>query len=192
MSGVVNSNPKLKQLINGTITDITARDLAGVTKFYQYVLFRCHSLVSMEIPDTVTKIEKYALSDCMSMKNLTIGNSVREIEMWAFKYCIELEKVVIPDSVEIMGTYTFYDCRKLTDITISSGITSIGDFAFANIATNATTTPVVKMRATTPPTIQANTFDSNTQFIVPFGSLSLYQNATNWIAFANNITEGEV
>jgi hypothetical protein len=78
----------------------------------------------------------------------------------------------------------------LTSVTIGNGITSIGAAAFRDCKSLTR----VKVLATTPPTIQLNTFDGNPStciYEVPAASVETYKAATNWSKYASQIVASE-
>ncbi len=108
-------------LDNGTvsITDYTGTattlvipsqiDGKPVTEIGYQAFYRCDTLVSVTIPDSVTRIANYA-----------------------FEYCYDLVSMNIPDSVNALGYCSFYSCTSLESITLGSGVKTIGNSAFAN------------------------------------------------------------
>ena len=55
---------KFSQVVDKTITEITAEDLAGITKIGEYVFNNCDSLMSVTIPDSVAYIGNEAFRNC--------------------------------------------------------------------------------------------------------------------------------
>ena len=109
------------------------------------------------------------------------------IGIYAFYNCTKLASIVIPEGVTSIGSNAFYFC-KLTSIIIPGSVTSLGSSVFSNCSLLTT----IEMKPTTPPTLGANAFQncfSLEQIIVPAGSLSAYQSATNWSAYANLMAE---
>ena len=104
---VYKDNKKLTQLVDGTISEVTAEDLKGVTSIRGSAFSDCGSLTSVTIPDNVT----------------TIGGS-------AFSYCSRLTNLIIPDGVKYIQGVAFLSCIGLTSVTIGKGVISLGPQAF--------------------------------------------------------------
>ena len=157
---------KLPHVADGSVTSIDAADLAGATIIKRYMFDRCYSLQSIEIPNGVTEIGAFAFNDLRSL----IGD------------------VVIPNSVTKINEYAFYRQFKTTTnvrFIIGSGITRIADqsFNFNGVASYT-------ILSTTPPTLtSSNAFITNVPKYIPNGTLTDYQTATNWSAYANDFVE---
>ena len=92
--------------------------------------FKCISLTSINIPDSVTSIGDCAFNACESLTNINIPNSVTSIGAGAFRGCISLANINIPDGVTSIGDWAFNACESLTSIIIPDSVTSIGAGAF--------------------------------------------------------------
>ena len=92
--------------------------------------FKCISLTSINIPDSVTSIGDCAFNACESLTNINIPNSVTSIGAGAFNACESLTNINIPNSVTSIGAGAFRGCISLANINIPDGVTSIGDWAF--------------------------------------------------------------
>jgi hypothetical protein len=160
------SSNKLVQVVDGTITQVTAKDLAGATQIRSYSFRECSSLTRITIPDGVTSIGIYA-----------------------FEACSSLTSVIIPEGVTTLGLYAFYNCSSLTSITIPDSVTSIGGYSLR--IGSSTNKAVIRMKPTTPPQIKSSSFDKNNleKIIVPKGTGATYKAATNWSALASYIQE---
>ena len=129
-------------------------------------------------PD-LTIIGSNAFSYNRNIKKLNIPSSVTSIGQGAFSYCYALREISIPENITILNATTFYQCYCLPRITIPSAVTAFG----ANCFNACYCLGEVTCLPTVPPTIQSNTFNTNPPYqkiIVPVGSISDYQTATNW------------
>lgn len=160
------SSDKLAKVVDGTITRLTEKDLAGATQIRSYSFRECSSLTHIAIPDGVTSIGTYAFESCSS-----------------------LTSVIIPDGVTTLGIYAFYNCSSLTSITIPDSVTSISGYSLR--IGSSTNKAVIRMKPTTPPQIKSSSFDKNylEKIIVPKGTGATYKSATNWSALADYIQE---
>ena len=100
-------NTKLKEIIEGTVTEITAEDLAGTTKISDSAFRKKELLEKVALPSTIKSIEQYAFYDCAVLNTVTLN-----------------------DGLESIGYYAFYDCDGLTSITIPDSVTSIDGYCF--------------------------------------------------------------
>lgn len=126
-----------------------------------------------------------------SLKNVTV-TSCASITDRAFYGCTMLTNVNLAENDKLItiGVAAFNGCSGLQSITIPSNVTSIGSAAFYN----CTSLKSVTVKATTPPTIQSNTFESvpsDCVYKVPPASIATYKSATNWSSIASQIVEDD-
>lgn len=182
---------KVGQIVDGSITELTAGDLEGATKLRDSIFSQYSSLTKVAIPSSVISIGDEAFYNCRSLTNITIGNGVTSIGGAAFFACGRLASITIPDSVTSISSGAFNSCTSLKSITIPSNVTSMGGAAL-RIGGGANEV-IITMLPTTPPTIASNTFTAEylNKIIVPKGTSETYKAATNWSAFADYIEEAE-
>lgn len=159
---------KFVQLIDKTVTEITAEDLQGVTK-----------------------IGTYAFRSCSNLSNVELPTGIKSIGSYAFAYCAALEEIVLPNGVETIGASVFDNCSSVKTIDLPESLLSIGGGAMVNACSSL---EKIIVRATTPPTIQSttlNNFSSRIKIVVPIGCGETYENATNWSVKASQIEEEE-
>ena len=101
-----------------------------VTAIGNNAFYKCTSIISASVPDSVTTIEAGAFAYCNRLASVNIGNGVTEFVDGAFQGCNSLTSVIIPDSVTTIGNDSFAGCTSLTSIIIPDSVTTIGDYAF--------------------------------------------------------------
>lgn len=154
--------PDFKNLVDRSITSVTADMLAGVTSIGNYAFYYC-GLTSVEIPNSVTSIGNSAFYYCSSLTSVTIGEGVTSIGVSAFCNCTSLTSIEIPDSVTSIGDSAFKFCSSLTSVTVLS---------------------------TTPPTLDSLAFNgtsSSLKIYVPAESVDTYKEASGWSSYASKI-----
>lgn len=164
-SGGGSGTNKVVQVVDKTVTEITAEDLSGATRIGQYAFSYCKKLTSITIPSGVTVIYSSVFQDCSNLVSITIPSTVTDIGDSVFVRCTNLVSITIPPSVVRIGGAAFFTCSALSS---------------------------VKVERTTPPSIQSSTFNmcnALAQIIVPTGCADAYKSATNWSQYADIIVE---
>ncbi len=113
-----------------SLTSVTIPN--SVTSVGDQAFYECTSLTSITIPNSVTSIENAAFWKCTSLTSITIPNSVTSIGQWAFDDCFSLRSITIPNSVKSIGVHAFQSCNSLTSIVIPNSVTSIESSTFGN------------------------------------------------------------
>jgi hypothetical protein len=196
----------------------------GVTHVGERAFYSCTALESITIPSTFKNGGNATLHSCFAMKEInfnatemddvTMSSGIFNIVSTGGKYSFN-----VGANVKKIPTYLFYTgssshtnikslnfaensvcksigdsafnkCVNLEEVTIPEGMESIGAFAFSG----CTALKVVRIKATTPPTIQASTFynvPKDCVFYVPKRCLVTYKYATNWSALASQFVEDD-
>ena len=104
--------------------------------------------------NNVTKIGKSAFQSSKALVSI-VGTKIQEIEQAAFALS-SLSEATLPATLTTIGKMAFMNCKGLTKVTV---------------------------KATTPPTVQANTFNginANAILYVPKGTKTAYEAQANW------------
>lgn len=132
VEGVLEGN-KLPEILNKTVTSLTAGDLIGVTQIPNYAFQDCTNLVSLELPSTIVSIGEYAFDGCNNIESdINLPNQLESIESYAFRDCSKLTSISLPSSLTSIESYAFQNCRGLTSVDFSgcTNLTSIESYAF--------------------------------------------------------------
>lgn len=159
---------------------------SNITTIASYCFQGWVEATSLTIPNTVTSIQTYAFQGWVKSTSLTLSDSLLSVGAAAFQSWSALTSLVIPNSVTTISDSAFQNATSLLSLTLGSGLTTIGAASFVNLTSCNTMTCL----ATTPPTIQANTFtflNASCQIRVPSASLLAYQSAANWSALASKM-----
>ena len=101
----------------------------GTLEIGDDAFYRCESLRSVSIPDSVTRIGRSAFEET-GLTSVSIPDSVTQIDTAAFRDCRSLTSVTIPGSVTQIARFTFFECKSLRSVSIPNGVTRIEDDAF--------------------------------------------------------------
>ena len=115
--------------------------------------------------NNVTKIGKSAFQSSKTLVSI-VGTKIQEIEQAAFALA-SLSEATLPATLTTIGKMAFMNCKKLTKVTVL---------------------------ATTPPTVQANTFNginANAVLYVPKGAKTAYEAEAKWNSKFKEIKELE-
>lgn len=132
---------KLAQLVDGSITEITAEDFGDITRIRPYAFYSCGGLKSVEFPDTMY------IGDYAFMKSGLTGTVVipyrgmgtyddSSLGRSAFEECTKITKVIINTkgiSGNINAKRYFYGCTNLKEVEFGETCETpnIGSYAFA-------------------------------------------------------------
>lgn len=191
LSGI-NEN-LFKSIIERTVTEIKADDLAGITHIGNRAFMNCDYLTKVTIPDTITGLGGSAFNGCDRLVEVNLPASVYTIEADAFYECVALEELAMPDNVSWVGAYALGACRNLKRVTWTakgcglvngclSGCTSLEYIDFSKCI------KVVNLDAVS----VLNGVPNTCKFYVPAELLDEWKSATNWNVFADRITVAKI
>ena len=162
----VNVPPTLfRQLVDKSITSVTAQDLYGGTSIGQYAFYNCSSLTSIEIPSTVTSIGEEAFGWCISLTSITFssGSQLSYINTRAFYHTSQLFKLILPSSLSRISSLAFYQ--------------GSGGY-FKRLIFLGVTPPILD---------NADAFNSTNNCPIYVPTPDNYKIATNWVSIASRI-----
>lgn len=119
-SGYIEGGKILKKVEIGT----------GIQLLSYGAFYRCYSLESVTIPNTVTSIYTSAFYECERLLAVILPSSIAYIQESCFSGCYSLGIVVLPKAVSSISKTAFNNCYGLKSITPSDSLTSIGESAF--------------------------------------------------------------
>lgn len=125
--------------IPNTVTEIEGNTSNMISK-PNSAFYKCTSLVSVILPDTIKSIGTQAFKGCASLLSINIPNSVTSIGSSAFTGCTSLVSVTLPESVKSIGQSAFYSCTSLASVTLPEGIKSLNNNIFYNCSSLASVT----------------------------------------------------
>ena len=117
----------------------------GTKYIANYAFYKCSTLTSVTIPESVASIGRNAFYDCSSLTSVTIGSGVTNIGYNAFSDCSNLKDVHISDlsawcnidfvSNPLSNANNLYMNGELvTELVIPDGVTEIKDYAFSGFS----------------------------------------------------------
>lgn len=122
---------KLTQIVERTVTEITADDLVGISVIGNSAFRECDNLVSVELPESVITIDSYAFAYSDNLASVLLPNSLKHINSSAFYNDGTLTSIIIPNNVTDIGDQVF-SAAGLTSITIPDNVTTLGKAVFAS------------------------------------------------------------
>ena len=160
--------------VDKNIESATIRE--GTELIAPYAFYKCDSLSSVDIPDSLTTISRMSFANCSSLENIDLRN-VTTLEQQAFMYS-GLKSIVIPEGVTTIPLATFANIDNLSFIKIPSTVTEIGQGAFQKLSMPEGMNVTVIMDSVLPPTMGNNVFrnipNDSVALIVPVGSEEAY------------------
>jgi len=132
VNNALNGDDSYKKLfqsiVGGTITELTAQDLNGITEIRSYAFYNCQSLTKIELPETVQTIGEYAFANCRNLQEVITTSNLKTIKERAFLNCSSLQ-IFDCSNVENVGDFAFQN-TNLQEIRINLSIGNYGNCVF--------------------------------------------------------------
>ena len=100
-----------------------------LTTLGQRAFSSCTSLETITLPDSLPSMGIYTFEGCTSLQNVTLSGGMTTVPQGAFDYCTSLASVDLRN-IKTVGNYAFQDCSSLQEIEFASGATHILAYAF--------------------------------------------------------------
>ena len=196
-------DPKFAQLINGTLTEVTAEDLQGVTKINDYAFYSQVYLTKLELPKEIIGIGSSALQNTPSLRQPIFLSPLVKIGSDVFSGSgITMFKGYGTATPNVSGGNTFRNCPNLKIIEFNEGVLDIPQISYGQklyfnkailpstcisftLVGAANISLIVK--STIPPTIQTTKDIPCKEIFVQIESIDAYKSATNWVSKASVI-----
>jgi len=137
--------PAINTSTTGTFTIPSSVSYNGdnyaVTAIADYAFYKCSSITSVTIPNTITSIGNAAFSNCLGLTTVTIPSSVTTLGNSVFYWCPRLKSAIILGTLASIPDHTFNTCGSLTSVNIPNSVTSIGNWAFYSCGLTSITIP---------------------------------------------------
>ena len=104
---------KFAQLAEGSITEITERDLDGIAKIGSSAFYNCKSVAKVTIPNGVKDIDGFAFYACSVLESVAMGDSVTSVKKNAFDWCVKLASVYLPETPPALEDVNAFDNIKV-------------------------------------------------------------------------------
>lgn len=159
--------------------------------------FRCHSIVTINLPSTikdfngaftdmdnlrkikipvVKNISTAAFVGSSMLESIYIPEGVERLCRDAFVSCYKLKRISLPQTLEVIERGVFYNCDALEEIIIPSQVEEIGDYAFFECDSLHS----LYCHATTPPRITTILNTPGVKVYVPSTAVETYKQDFNW------------
>ena len=109
------SNAALLGVLDGTVTQLTAQDLAGLTELAPYSLQHLQNLYSLELPSGFLTVGESACDSIATLSTVIFPASLTTVDSGAFMYT-SIASVVLGDSVTNISHYALWFCLDNTCI----------------------------------------------------------------------------
>ncbi|MBO4777238.1 MAG: leucine-rich repeat protein [Bacteroidales bacterium] len=162
------------------ITSIVIQE--GVKRIGTSAFQSCERLQSVVLPQSLETIGESAFNSCGKLSSINLPNSITTIESAAFHYCKNLSTITLPNSLTKIGNSAFLGTYAMSSVSIPASVKNIGAYAFDN--------PYLKniyINSTTPPSIDDNFVQINTQIFVPCNTLENYTSNEDWEPYKDYI-----
>jgi hypothetical protein len=151
---------------------------------------------SIHFPSTIISLPK--INNRSNLASVTFAESIA-CDTIPASFCYQASSsnftsIVIPEGITKINENAFGYCKYLKDITLPATLTRLESLAFYEGYGVSNLNRVIKIKATTPPSVYSsssliNTNSNISKIIVPKGCLDAYKKASVWSSFATKMEE---
>ena len=102
----------------------------GIINIGEHAFYRCSSLLSVKLPDSLQTIGKYAFWDCKSLSSVKLPDNLQTVGYYAFHGCSSLLSVKLPDNLQTVESEAFGDCKSLLSVKLPGNLQTLGRGVF--------------------------------------------------------------
>ena len=121
-----------KKIIDGTVTEITAEDLKGVTKIRQYAFFCISTLTSVELSESIISVENNSFAGCENLTSISFGQNFESLSPYSFERCNLISLNLYNTKITKIPDNCFYLNKNLTSVILPKNLETICKNAFCS------------------------------------------------------------
>ncbi len=124
------------------IRKVSFKENSQLTSLGGAAFYKCTSLKSIELPNSVTSVGSSAFEGCSSLKSIHFSDAMLTIDDYTCYGCTSLESLHLPTNLKTIGYSSFYDTENLRKVDIPSSVNRINEYAFYNCGIDSLALPV--------------------------------------------------
>lgn len=123
-----------KKIIDGTVTEITAEDLKGVTKIRPYAFYYLSTLTSVELSESIISVGTYSFFGCGNLTSISFGQNFKSLSPNSFARCNLISLNLYNTKITEIPFGCFESNKNLTSVTLPKVLETILSSAFKSCA----------------------------------------------------------
>lgn len=188
----VELSDSIKEIGKGAFpSQIESIDLAKVEKIGERA-FQYSQLKTLYIPNTANSFGSYCFADTQRLIDVFFEkrSTCLSLGSYMFYNTPQLKKIRLPEKLLTLS-YSSLEKTGLETIVLPPTVETLDSYCFLN----STHLHTITMKPIRPPSLRSDSLQgctALTKIIVPIGSKTAYDSATNWSAYADIIVEEDI